>query len=182
MLAAVRSRLLAALRCCASSCRSTLLGCSFVHCCCCCCCSQLCCCFYVFFWFNLFLSLQHVFIWYHLAYSSLLQALVLQQLFIMAPDAVGDMYVMISTPVFFFCFFFSVCRHAEHVHTQALADAHTRTCTDARILHVYLCLCARLRAFQMSSYPHSHKMLQKHLLCGHLQVQVYGLFDIFDDL
>ena len=83
--------------------------------------------------------------------------------------------------VFFFRFF-SVCRHAEHVHTQALTDAHTRTCTDARILHVYLCLCARLRAFQMSSYPRSHKMLQKHLLCGHVQVQVYGLFDIFDDL
>lgn len=83
--------------------------------------------------------------------------------------------------VFFFRFF-SVCRHAEHAHTQALTDAHTRTCTDARILHVYLCLCARLRAFQMSSYPRSHKMLQKHLLCGHVQVQVYGLFDIFDDL
>lgn len=76
------------------------------------------------------MSLQHVFIWYHLAYSSLLQALVLQQLFIMAPDAVGDMYVMISTPFFFSGFFQYVgtqntrTRRHSQMHTPAHAQTH----------------------------------------------------------
>lgn len=153
-MAAVRSRLLAALRCCASSCRcyfawmliralllllllfSTLLL------------------FLCFFWFNLFLSLQHVFIWYHLAYSSLLQALVLQQLFIMAPDAVGDMYVMISTPFFFFSFFSQyVGRTRAHAGTHRCTHPHMHRRTHIACVLVFVCTIACFSDVKLSSFP-----------------------------